>query len=239
MPEGTNSISLTAGPRHVLRRYRCADKCIGRYQRGWSGALSAATPQQLDRPSTTLQRAKRVEEICGGLTREVHVHRPQHCKPMVCLSPDHASGEFRSLAGFGARVSIGQRVRGNPNLGRQDKSAAVGRAHVVGWIDLFAVTSNRPAGGSDGNVKAFNKLGAIAVATHQEADPSPRSSTRRKRLSRGCAGGRPAGPLLEVLRTRLARCRTDAIDPKRKLAGKLFAALLNSAGAGRRFGDLA
>ena len=137
MPEGTNSISLTAGPRHVLRRYRYADKCIGRYQRGWSGALSAATPQQLDRPSTTLQRAKRVEEICGGLTREVHVHRPQHCKPMVCLSPDHASGEFRSLACFGVRVSIGQRVRGNPNLGRQDKSAAVGRAHMVGWIELF------------------------------------------------------------------------------------------------------
>jgi hypothetical protein len=100
MPEGTHSISLTAGPRHLLRRYRCADKCIGRYQRGWSSALFAAKPQQFDGRVPMLPRAKRVQKICGGLKREAHVHRPQHCKPMVYLSSDRQATNFAGCRMF-------------------------------------------------------------------------------------------------------------------------------------------
>jgi hypothetical protein len=209
-------IAWTADPRH----YRCADKRVGQSSARPVGRTLCSGTATVGSPvdnASTLQQAKRVQEICGGPTREAHVHRPQHCKPMVCLSPDHASGEFRGLAGFGARVSIGQRVRGNPNLGRgrQGKSAAFGRAHVVGWIDLFCHRVPPSAGASDGNVKIFNRRGAIAVAPLRETDPSPTSSIRRKQRSRGCADGRPVGPLIEVLGTRLAPCRTDAIDPER------------------------
>jgi hypothetical protein len=139
----------------------------------------------------------------------VHAHRPQHCKPMVRLSPDHASGEFRSLAGVGARVSIGQKVRGNPNFGRQDKSAAIGRAHGLVGLSYFAIAFDPSDGASGGNAKIFSELSAIAVARHREADPSTTSSIRRKRPSHGCGDGPPARPLIEVLRTRLAPSRTD------------------------------
>jgi hypothetical protein len=43
----------------------------------------------------------------------------------------------RTLAGFVARSEIGLSRRGGADHGRQDKSAASGRAHVIGWIEDF------------------------------------------------------------------------------------------------------
>lgn len=54
-----------------------------------------------------------------------------------------AIGLPRSLAGFGARLGVDQGVRGNTTNGRQDKSADLGRAHVVGRVRFFGDWTNR------------------------------------------------------------------------------------------------
>jgi hypothetical protein len=43
----------------------------------------------------------------------------------------------RGLAGFGTALGVGQGVQGNTTNGRQDKSADLGRAHVVGCVEFF------------------------------------------------------------------------------------------------------
>jgi len=57
-------------------------------------------------------------------------------------------GLHRSLAGFGAFLSVGQGTGGagehdNTTNGRQDKSADLGRAHVVGRVRFFGDWTNR------------------------------------------------------------------------------------------------
>jgi hypothetical protein len=52
-------------------------------------------------------------------------------------------GLHRRLAGFRARLSVGQGVQGNTTNGRQDKSADLGRAHVVGRVRFFGDWTNR------------------------------------------------------------------------------------------------
>jgi hypothetical protein len=49
------------------------------------------------------------------------------------------------LAGYGARLSAGDVKQRSPTNGRQGKSAASGRAQVVGWVECF-----RPSGTSSG-----------------------------------------------------------------------------------------
>jgi hypothetical protein len=46
-------------------------------------------------------------------------------------------GLHRLLAGFGAPLSVGGVMHRNPINGRQGKSAASGRAQVVGWVEPF------------------------------------------------------------------------------------------------------
>ena len=41
-------------------------------------------------------------------------------------------GLFRGLAGYGTRLCMDGLLQGNPTIGRQGKSAASGRAHMVG-----------------------------------------------------------------------------------------------------------
>jgi hypothetical protein len=52
-------------------------------------------------------------------------------------------GLHRSLAGLGAFLSVGQGVQGNTTNGRQDKSADLGLAHVVGRVRFFGDWTNR------------------------------------------------------------------------------------------------
>jgi hypothetical protein len=52
-------------------------------------------------------------------------------------------GLHRSLAGFGVFLSVGQGVPGNTTNGRRDKSADLGRAHVVGRAGFFGDWTNR------------------------------------------------------------------------------------------------
>jgi hypothetical protein len=46
--------------------------------------------------------------------------------------------------------------------GRQDKSAAFGRAHVVGWTIVSSLFPSRPAGASAQKCRLFNDNSAIA-----------------------------------------------------------------------------
>ena len=57
-------------------------------------------------------------------------------------------GLHRSLAGFRARLSVGQGVQGNTTNGRQDKSAASVGAHVVGRVRFFWARTNRALTGA-------------------------------------------------------------------------------------------
>jgi hypothetical protein len=46
-------------------------------------------------------------------------------------------GLHRLLAGHGARLCVGGGMLRSPTNGRQGKSAASGRAQVVGWVEYF------------------------------------------------------------------------------------------------------
>jgi hypothetical protein len=52
-------------------------------------------------------------------------------------------GLLRALAGCGARSSMSQQLRRNPTIGRQGKSAASGRAHMVGRLEFRAPSAIR------------------------------------------------------------------------------------------------
>lgn len=64
-------------------------------------------------------------------------------------------GLHRGLAGLGVGLSVGQGERGNTTNGRQGKSAASGRAHVVGFVDYFRNFENLPCWRSDRNIQRF------------------------------------------------------------------------------------
>lgn len=51
-----------------------------------------------------------------------------------------AIGLPRSLAGFGAFLSVGQGGQGNTTNGRRDKSTAVGRG-ACGWLDWIFLSA--------------------------------------------------------------------------------------------------
>jgi hypothetical protein len=46
-------------------------------------------------------------------------------------------GLHRGVAGSGTGLGVGQWVQGNTTNGRQDKSADLGRAHVVGFVEFL------------------------------------------------------------------------------------------------------
>jgi hypothetical protein len=50
---------------------------------------------------------------------------------------------YRGVAGSSAGLRVGQGLERNTTNGRQDKSADLGRAHVVGWIGYFRHSARR------------------------------------------------------------------------------------------------
>ena len=88
--------------------------------------------------------------------------------------------------------------------GRQDKSAAFGRAHVVGWIGDFRHLATRPAGAFARNTNDFNAPSAISVIgealsamTTRDDDFNPRPG----RIRHGNQGAkRPKSFVGEVMR---------------------------------------
>jgi hypothetical protein len=73
-------------------------------------------------------------------------------------------GFDRNLAGFRARLSVGQGVQGNTTNGRQDKSTDLGRAHVVGSAGFFGHFRQRAAGAFGYFASNFNAPSAIPAA---------------------------------------------------------------------------
>lgn len=69
-------------------------------------------------------------------------------------------GHCQFLAGNGGGSSVGQGAAGHPSHGRQDKSADLGRAHVVGWVEVFGHLRSAPAGAFCRYTNDFNDPGA-------------------------------------------------------------------------------
>jgi type IV secretory pathway TrbF-like protein len=53
---------------------------------------------------------------------------------------------FRRMSNILARLRVRPGRGGQPTNGRQDKSAAFGRAHVVGWTIVSSLSPSRPTG---------------------------------------------------------------------------------------------
>jgi hypothetical protein len=49
---------------------------------------------------------------------------------------------YRGVAGSSAGLGVGQGLERNTTNGRQDKSAASGRAQVVGWVGFFYTSAH-------------------------------------------------------------------------------------------------
>jgi len=62
------------------------------------------------------------------------------------------------LAGYGARLSAGGVMQTNPMEGRQGKSAACGRAHMVGWLEFLGPFSNRTGWRFSSESERFQRL---------------------------------------------------------------------------------
>ena len=68
----------------------------------------------------------------------------------------------RSLSRNVARSEVRQAGQGVTSHGRQDKSADVRRAHVVGWTELSRRCTSCPAGASRGNANEIRACDAVA-----------------------------------------------------------------------------
>jgi hypothetical protein len=69
----------------------------------------------------------------------------------------------RFLSGFVACSAVGLSGWERADHGRQDKSAASGRAHVAGWIGDFRRLTHPAAGPFTRNINDFNAATAIPV----------------------------------------------------------------------------
>ena len=111
----------------------------------------------------------------------------------------------RTLAGFVARSEIGLSRWGGADHGRQDKSAASGRAHVVGWIgdfrrlvhcDLLALSPETPRI-SMRQAPSLGSASALSAMTTRDDDFNPRPG----RIHHGNQGAkRPKSFVGEVMR---------------------------------------
>jgi len=50
---------------------------------------------------------------------------------------------YRGVAGSSAGLTVGKGLERNTTNGRQDKSADLRRAHVVGWVGFFGTSAHR------------------------------------------------------------------------------------------------
>jgi hypothetical protein len=80
-------------------------------------------------------------------------------------------GLHRGLAGFGAFLCVRLGVRRNTTNGRQGKSVAFGRAHVVGFVEHFRHFKNWPCWRSARNIQQFQYQERHRLSL--ETSPSP------------------------------------------------------------------
>lgn len=65
----------------------------------------------------------------------------------------------RLLAGCRRRWSVGGQGQGIPTTGRQGKSAASGRAHIVGWLDFYGPSGARAGWRFSQKLQRFQRSG--------------------------------------------------------------------------------
>jgi hypothetical protein len=68
----------------------------------------------------------------------------------------------RVISDVGGRWMVRTGSAGHPTERWQDKSAAFGRAHMVGWAGVSRLSPIRPAGASAQKGRVSNAYGAIA-----------------------------------------------------------------------------
>ena len=147
---------------------------------------------------------------------------------------------------FGIEPRRPQGHRQGPNQGRQDKSAASGRAHVVGWIGDFRRLAIRPAGVFAQNANDFNVPSAISLIGesapgHDDAGrrlqsaPRPNPSRQPGRQAteelrrRSDAGREEGGPPRPDVRAKRQDC--GPLDLRPRTAAALSLPLARQAGA--------
>jgi hypothetical protein len=75
---------------------------------------------------------------------------------MTCLSV------VRMISDVGVRLAVRTGSAGDPTDRWQDKSAAAGRAHMVGWAGVSRLSPIHPAGASAENGRISNAYSAIS-----------------------------------------------------------------------------
>jgi hypothetical protein len=110
-----------------------AVRCVCREHHGEvSGVIQFAFRPALDR-----QQSRRLDRARAAIAGSVHQHVSWKSAAMRRVALD------RRLAGRGGRLRVGRWEPRNPANGRQDKSAAFGRAQVVGWVGFFDTSAIR------------------------------------------------------------------------------------------------
>ena len=97
-----------------------------------SGVIRSAFGPAIDRQSSAGLDGSR-----AAIAGPVHRHVSWKSAAMKRVALD------RRLAGHGGPWSVGRWEPRNPTNGRQDKSAAFGRAQVVGWVGFFDTSAIR------------------------------------------------------------------------------------------------
>ena len=73
-----------------------------------------------------------------------------------------ASTLVRMISHVGVRLAVRPGSGGHPTERWQDKSAAFGRAHMVGWAGVFRLSPIHPAGASAQKGRVSNADSAIS-----------------------------------------------------------------------------
>ncbi len=81
----------------------------------------------------------------------------------------------RSFSGVIARSAASRQVLGGASQGWQDKSADLGRAHVIGWVGIFGIGVIVPAGACRKSLCDFNRPCAV---TRVSKSPDPNDDAR-------------------------------------------------------------
>ena len=66
-------------------------------------------------------------------------------------------GDDHAMEGSGGGLRVVEGRHRNPTHGRQDKSAAAGRAHVVGWTGYFGKSAHRACWRSHAKVQQIQR----------------------------------------------------------------------------------
>ena len=168
------------------------------HHRGCSRAPSAAKRRQFDSPSTNASTS----DAC---TQDVQRSDARSARPSTARRQAHGlfvagspERQFRRMAHVFVHLTVRQGDGGELTDGPQDKSAAFGRAHVVGWVELILPSRSTPPMVLPTETPRFS--------TSSAPSPLRRSGKQtRRRHRRSVANSPAAGAPTASQRVRLLR----------------------------------